>query len=62
MLIIVVESGLGLLWRGIWSEGLERLTKPLDIPPTDERAGKQQESLVHICSPLMPDAQSAEAV
>jgi integrase/recombinase XerD len=41
---------------------LERLTKPCDIPPTDERAGKPQERLVHVCSPLMPNSQSAEAV
>jgi hypothetical protein len=44
------------------TSSLERLTKPLDIPPTDERAGKRQECLMDVCSPLVPDAQSAEAV
>jgi hypothetical protein len=39
---------------------LERLTKPLDVPPTDQRAGKRQERLMHVCSPLMSNAQSTE--
>jgi hypothetical protein len=30
----------------ILPEALERLTKPLDIPPTDERAGKRKERLM----------------
>jgi hypothetical protein len=41
---------------------LERLTKPFDIPPTDERASERKERLMDVCSPLMPDAQSAKAV
>jgi uncharacterized protein YceH (UPF0502 family) len=41
---------------------LERLTKPLDVPPTDERAGKRKERLMHVCSSLVSNAQSAEAV
>lgn len=42
--------------------GQERLTKPFDIPPADERAGERQERLMDVCSSLMSDAQSAKAV
>jgi hypothetical protein len=41
---------------------LERLTKPFDVPPTDQRACKRKERLVDVCPPLMSDAQSAEAM
>jgi hypothetical protein len=41
---------------------LERLTKPFDIPPTDERASERKERLMDVCSPLVPNAQSAKAV
>jgi hypothetical protein len=40
----------------------ERLTKPFDVPPTDERAGKRNERLMDVCSSLTPDAQSAKAM
>ena len=36
------------------SKDLERLTKPLDISPTDERASERKERLMDICSPLVP--------
>jgi hypothetical protein len=45
-----------------FSEDLERLTKPFEIPPTDEGAGKRKERLMDVCSPLMTDAQSAKTV
>ena len=39
------------------------MTTPLDILPTDERAGKSKErALVEVCSSLMSYAQSAKAV
>lgn len=41
---------------------LERLTKPFDIPPTDERASERKERLMDVCSPLVSDAQPAKAV
>jgi hypothetical protein len=41
---------------------LERLTKPFDIPPTDERAGKRKERLMYVCSSFVSDAQPAKAV
>jgi hypothetical protein len=34
-------------------EDAGRLTKPRDIPPTDERAGKRQKRLMHVYSPLI---------
>jgi hypothetical protein len=40
----------------------ERLTKPFDIPPTDERASEREERLMYVCSLLVPDTQSTEAV
>jgi hypothetical protein len=47
---------------GHWEGDLERLTKPLDVPPTDEGAGKRKEGLVNVCPLLMADAQSAESM
>jgi pimeloyl-ACP methyl ester carboxylesterase len=43
-------------------QALVRLTKPLDVTPTDERAGKRKERLMDVCSSLMTDAQSAKTV
>jgi hypothetical protein len=44
------------------NRSLESLTKPFDVPPTDERAGKRNERLMDVCSSLTPDAQSAKAM
>jgi hypothetical protein len=41
---------------------LERLTKPFDVHPADERAGKSKERLMNICSSLIADAQSPETI
>ena len=35
---------------------LERLTKPLNVSPTDEYAGKQEKCLVDIGTALVADA------
>ena len=42
--------------------GLVRLTKPFDIPPTDDRAGKRKERLMDVRPSLVPNTQSAKAV
>ena len=41
---------------------LERLTKPLNVSPADEYAGKREKRLVDIGTEFVADASSAEAV
>lgn len=40
----------------------ERLTKPFEVSPTDERAGKGEECLMDVCSSLISYAPSAKTV
>ena len=47
---------LGLYGLTVWKRDLERLTKPLNVSPADEYAGKREECLMDIGTALVADA------
>jgi hypothetical protein len=46
----------------IGHQALERLTKPFDISPTNERASERKKRLMDVRSSLISNAQSSEAM